>query len=180
MRRVPLALACVLLLGGCTNPDARRKASAAKSASSPQNAGELEAPAPPAAQVQHPLAVKATPSGALRAFAELYVNWSYRTLTEHQRRLAAMSVGAARLSERQAAASSERDSTIARGHIYNRGQIVGVAAELTEAGSWVIVTREQTGGNAQYEGLPASYHVTIAKLAQVPGGYVVEQWLPQS
>ena len=35
----------------------------------------------------------------IAAFAELYVNWTYRTLTAHQRTLAAMSVGAARLSE---------------------------------------------------------------------------------
>jgi hypothetical protein len=44
----------------------------------------------------------------------------------------------------------------------------------------VIVTREQTGGDSQYEGLAAAYHVTIAKLASVPGGYAVEQWLPES
>ncbi len=45
---------------------------------------------------------------------------------------------------------------------------------------WVIVTREQTGGDTQYEGLPAAYHVTLAKLASVPGGYAVSEWLPQS
>ena len=44
----------------------------------------------------------------------------------------------------------------------------------------MIVTREQTGGNTQYEGLPAAYHVTIAQLASVDGGYAVERWLPQS
>ncbi len=80
----------------------------------------------------------------------------------------------------QAAASSRGDTTIARGHIYNRGQIVSIARDLTAADSWVIVTREQTGGDSQYEGLPAAYHVTIAQLAGVPGGYAVEQWLPQS
>lgn len=180
MRLALLALACALLLSGCANPDAHPRTSAAKPASSPHNAGEPEAPAPPSAQSQRPLAAQARPNDALTAFALLYVNWTYRTLSAHQRRLAAISVGAARLSERQAAASSERDGTIARGHIYNRGQIVSVAADLAQADSWVIVTREQTGGNAQYEGLPTAYHVTIAKLAQIPGGYAVEQWLPQS
>ena len=44
----------------------------------------------------------------------------------------------------------------------------------------MIVTREQTGGDTQYEGLPAAYHVTLAQLASVPGGYAVSEWLPQS
>ncbi|HYM55446.1 MAG TPA: hypothetical protein VES97_08795 [Solirubrobacteraceae bacterium] len=121
-----------------------------------------------------------TPAKAIAAFAELYVNWTYRTLSERQRTLAAMSVGAARLSESQAAASSRNDATIARGRIYNSGQVVSIARDLTAADSWVIVTREQTGGNSQYEGLTAAYHVTIAQLASVPGGHAVEQWRPQS
>ena len=45
-----------------------------------------------------------------------------------------MSVGAARLAERQAAASSQADTTIARGHIYNTGQILSVAPDLTSVG----------------------------------------------
>jgi hypothetical protein len=44
----------------------------------------------------------------------------------------------------------------------------------------VIVTREQTGGNSQYDGLQASYHVTLAELAQLKnGGWTVSEWLPQ-
>ncbi|HMH48155.1 MAG TPA: hypothetical protein VK538_10630, partial [Solirubrobacteraceae bacterium] len=91
-----------------------------------------------------------------------------------------MSVGAARLAEQQAAASSHGDTTIARGHIWNSGQIVSIANDRAETGAWAIVTREQTGGSTQYEGLPASYHVTIARLARVPGGYAVSEWLPQN
>ena len=91
-----------------------------------------------------------------------------------------MSVGAARLAEQQAAASSEADTTIARGHIWNSGQIVSIATRPRRRGTWVIVTREQTGGDTEYEGLPAAYHVTLARLARVPGGYAVSEWLPQS
>ena len=148
--------------------------------SSPQNAGEPPAPPATAPGAQAPIAVKTTPSEAAAAFAALYVNWTYRTLVAHQRTLAAMSVGAARLSERQAAASSQGDTTIARGHIYNRGQIVSIAPDASRPGWWVIVTREQTGGNSQYEGLPAAYHVTTRAARNGPGGYAVEQWLPQS
>jgi hypothetical protein len=107
---------------------------------------------------------------ALTAFARRYTNWTYRTLSADQRTLAAMSVGAARLAERQAAASSQSDTTIARGHIYNQGQIVSIARDLASTNSWVIVTHEQTGGDTQYEGLAAAFHVTIAHLASVPGG----------
>jgi hypothetical protein len=179
-RPLPVALLAALVLAGCSNPDAPTTSTSGSANSSPQNAGEPSAPAPPSAGAQTPLDVQATPPKAIAAFAELYVNWTYRTLTEHQRTLAAMSVGAARLSESQAAASSQADTTIARGHIYNSGQIVSIARDLTSADSWVIVTREQTGGDSQYEGLAAAYHVTIAQLASVPGGYAVEQWLPES
>jgi riboflavin synthase alpha subunit len=113
-------------------------------------------------------------------FARLYVNWTYRTLSSNQRTLAAMSVGPARMVERQAAAASSTDTTISRGHIYNTGQIVSIAHDLSHTEMWVIVTREQTGGSTEYDGLQPAYHVTLAKLASVPGGYTVETWLPQT
>jgi hypothetical protein len=175
-----LVVFALVALSGCTNPDAPSTTSGAVQSSSPQNAGELPAPAPPSSQAQTPAGVQATPAAAVEAFARLYVNWTYRTLTSNQRRLAAMSVGPARLAERQAAAASRADTTIARGHIYNTGQIVSVAPERSHTRTWVLVTREQTGGNIQYEGLPASYHVTLAQLAHVPGGYAISQWLPQN
>ncbi len=124
--------------------------------------------------------MQATPAKALAAFSHLYTNWTYRTLTENQRTLAAMSVAAARLAEQQAAASSSADTTITRGHIWNTGQLISIAHDLTQPDTWAVVTREQTGGDTQYEGLPATYHVTLAQLAHVPGGYAVNQWLPQN
>lgn len=171
--------ALVALLG-CSNPDAPSATTGAASTSSPQNAGELPAPPPPSSSAQAPAGVQATPAEALEAFARLYINWTYRTLTGNQRRLAAMSVGPARLAEGQAAVASRADTTIARGHIYNTGQIVSVAPELSHTGTWVLVTREQTGGSSEYQGLQAAYHVTLAKLAHVQDGYVIESWLPQS
>lgn len=187
MRRLLLqaiAILAVLLaltaLSGCTNPDAPSTTTEAASTSSPQNTGEPPAPPPLSSQAQAPADVQPTPVKALEAFAQLYVNWTYRTLTSDQRKLAAMSVGPARLAERQAAASSQADTTITRGHIYNTGQILSVAPDLTDTGMWVIVTREQTGGSSEYEGLQAAYHVTLAKPTHAQHGYVIESWLPQS
>lgn len=179
-----LIAVCLLLvavaLAGCTNPDAPSAVRSTEASASPQSPGEPAAPPPPSPGPQAPADVQPTPTKALAAFAQLYVNWSYRTLSADERTLAEISVGAARLSERQAAASSQDDTTIAAGHIWNSGQVVSIAPDLTRAGAWVIVTHEQTGGNTQYEGLGAAYHVTIARLANVPGGYAVEEWLPQS
>lgn len=177
-----LLLALMVVLAGCSNPDApsTQPSAAGTSTSSPGNVGEPPAPAPASPVSQAPTDVQATPAAALAAFSRLYSNWTYRTLTSNQRRLAAMSAGAARLAEQQAALASQADTTITRGHIWNTGQIISVAEDLARRGTWAIVTREQTGGSTQYEGLPASYHVTFARLAHLPAGYVISQWLPQS
>lgn len=183
-RRKAVIAAClvavVVVLAGCSNPDAPGAGPKTTSTSSPQNAGEPPAPAPSSPTSQAPVGVQSTPLAALEAFSGAYSNWTYRTLSGDQRRLAAMSVGAARLAERQAAASSQADTTITRGQIWNSGQIVSIAGDVAQPGMWVIVTREQTGGSTQYAGLPASYHVTLARLARVPGGYAVGEWLPQN
>jgi hypothetical protein len=170
----------VLVLAGCTNPDASTTEKASASGGSPQNAGEQPALAPASPASQAPVDAQATPAKALAVFSRLYSNWTYRTLTHDQQVLAGMAVGAARLAEQQAVASSEADTTIARGGIWNTGQLVSIANDAARRGMWAIVTRERTGGNSQYEGLPASYHVTLARLTPVPGGFAVSEWLPQS
>ncbi|MGI8506063.1 MAG: hypothetical protein ACR2MK_04535 [Solirubrobacteraceae bacterium] len=145
-----------------------------------QNPGELPAPAPPSASSQAPAKAQGTPEAAITQFATLYMNWTWRTLAAHQRELAVVSVGPARLSEQQAAAASAADTTIAQSRVHNNGQIISIARSLTNPHQWVIVTREQTGGNSQYDGLQASYHVTLAELAQLKnGGWAVSKWLPQ-
>jgi hypothetical protein len=177
---VACLLAGVFALAGCTNPDAPSTGPHTAAAASPQNAGEPPVPAPVSPAAQTPADVQPTPPKALAVFSGLYSNWTYRTLTSDQRALAAMSVGAARLAEQQAAASSEVDTTIARGRIWNTGQIVSIASDLARPGAWAVVTSERTGGSTEYEGLPAAYHVTLARLARVPGGFAVSEWLPQN
>jgi hypothetical protein len=187
MRKIPmkpLIVVCLLLaavaLAGCSNPDAPTTTPSTTPSASPQNPGEPPAPPPSSPAAQAPIDVQATPARAITAFAELYLNWTYQTLTAHQRMLAAMSVGTARLAEQQAAASSKADTTIARGHIYNTGHVISIAPDASRPGTWVLVTHEQTGGNPEYMGLPAAYHVTLAQLARVAGGYSISQWLPQN
>jgi hypothetical protein len=170
------------LLAGCSNPDGPTSLDTGTQTAStaPRSPGETAAPPPPTAASQAPTRVQHSPQAALGAFAELYINWSYRTLSTDQQSLASVSVGAARLAERQAAAASAGDTAITQGRVFNHGQVVSIAAELSGEGTWVIVTREQTGGSSDYEGLPPAYHVTLAHLATVPGGYAVSEWLPQS
>lgn len=179
--------ACTLLatvaLTGCTNPDAPAGVpgqGAAGSTQGPQSAGEHTAPGAPSPASQTPASPSARPEQALSAFALRYVNWSYDTLEGEQQALAGMSVGAARLAERQAAAASQADAAIREGEIRNSGRVVSIARDLERPGVWVIVTREQTAGASRYEGLPAALHVTLARLAAVPGGYAVSEWLPQT
>jgi hypothetical protein len=167
-------------LVGCSNPDAPSANKTASSSTGPANAGEPSPPPPPSPASQAPFGVQPSPQRALAYYAHRYINWTYQTLTADQEALARSSVGAARLSEQQTAARSHGDTAIARGQVWNRGQAISITQDLAQPGMWVVVTREQTGGNTEYEELPASYHVTLARLAAVPGGYAVEQWLPQS
>lgn len=175
---VSLTLACAA--GGCTNPDAEPAGPTGARAPTVQNAGEPQAPPPPSSSGQTPAKLQPTAQRALAAFAERYTNWSYQTLASAQRTLAAISVGDARLAEQQAGASSRGDETIRQGHIHNSGQVVSISRDLARRGLWSVVTLEQTRGNSSYEGLPASYHVTLARLASLRGGYAVSEWLPQS
>ena len=99
------------------------------------NAGE-----PAAAAARSPLAgTRGGPphaAGGARGVRRLYINWNYRTLTRQQQTLAAMSVGAARLAEQQAAASSRSDGRSAAGRIYNHGHDRRAAPRQATACGW--------------------------------------------
>lgn len=182
-----LGLAITGALAGCgiadpyaTSQRPTATSAATRTSAAAQNPGEPPAPAPPSAQSQSPASPAPTPQAAIERFARLYVNWSWRTLGAHLRDLATISVGAARLAEQQAAAADGADSEIAATHVHNRGQIVSIAPSRTRPGEWVIVTREQTGGDSQYDGLQPSWHVTLARLVHLPAGYAISAWLPQT
>lgn len=172
-------VAIVLGACGCSDPYAAESGGVGTGANSVQNVGEPPAPAPRQDGAGGVVDPQVTPQGAIVRFAEVYANWSYLTLAREQALLASMSVGAARLAERQAAASTRADGTLARARISNRGSVLSVSSDLARAGWWVVATREQTFGGGEYEGLAASDHVVLAQVARVGGGWAVSQWLAQ-
>ncbi|MDW5595923.1 hypothetical protein VSS74_16360 [Conexibacter stalactiti] len=142
---------------------------------------------------QQPAAVadlSPTATAAVRRFAALYVNWDYRTLTSIQRRLAAMAVGQASAMNARAAARTPGDYELRRGRVTNRGHVVGLSTLPTPAGTreragasertYVLVTVEETTGSRMYDGLRPSYHVTLATVQRLAGGWAVSRWEPQS
>jgi hypothetical protein len=170
---IPFLAAC-----GLANREGTRSAS---STSTPQqaNPGEREGTTPPQPQAA-PLAPAPSPQSAVERFADGYINWSYQTLAADEQRLAASAVGEARASELQARQQTERDSALARGHVFNTGTVVTVGPVKGAGGNvWVCVTREQTGGEGEYTALAAAYHVTLVTVARVPEGWAVRAWRPE-
>lgn len=122
-----------------------------------------------------------TARDAVVRYARAYINWTAHTLGADQRRLAAMSVGAARLAAEQQASSAAIERTVRAHHLANRGQLLSVEpGEGVERGRWVIVTRERTTGTGSYHALPYGLHITLATTTHTPQGWVISQWSPQT
>ncbi|MGO9750786.1 MAG: hypothetical protein ACLP22_04590 [Solirubrobacteraceae bacterium] len=78
-------------------------------------------------------------------------------------------------------APQQGDSTLAESQVTNSGQVVAIAPGLAGAAAdWVVVTREHTTGQGDYQGLPATLHVTYAQLTHTPAGWIVTSWTPAS
>ena len=145
----------------------------------PERGGSI----PPAAQ-HAKLATNAaepTPQAALVRYAQLYINWTAKTVAAVQHELAAISTGQARAQALQAAASYGHDSALRASKVANTGSVIAIAAgQGPAAGSWVIVTQETTTGSGDYAGLPSTDHVTDARLAHTRNGWIVSSWSPRS
>ncbi len=125
--------------------------------------------------------VASSPQLALRRYALAYVNWRASDLRAREQQLAAMSVGAAKLTAELEAAARSGAATLTANHVANSGQVVAIArAEGPGSGQWVIVTLEHTTGTGPYAGLPPVAHITFARVREIDGGWVVSAWNPAS
>jgi hypothetical protein len=126
-------------------------------------------------------AAASSPQAALRRYALAYTNWSATALVAHERQLAALSVGPARLAALQTAIALGSAGELLAHHVQNAGAVLAITPGASSArGRWVVVTQEQTTGTGAYAGLPSSPHVTLARVVRAWGGWVVWGWWPAS
>jgi len=188
------ALLLATTLGGCISihdPDTNKPTpttptTGRQTATDPvpvnERGGAIPAVARTAQSTLAPDAASSTPQAALERYGTLWCNWTAATVIARQRQLASISLGQARAEALAAAASLAADSTLASSQVANSGQVVAITPALadTAAGDWVVVTREQTTGQGDYQGLPATLHVTYAQLTHTPDGWIVTVWAAQS
>lgn len=144
-----------------------------------QRTHEVPTPASPE-RVSHPAAGGAA---AVTAFAQRFINWSPRTVSGVMNDLAQSSVGQARSAMALAAAQVAGTDGIAQNGISNSGTVESVAPLRGAAGRFVVVTRERTTATltGAYDGLRPAWHVTVATVAELPGGgWVVSGWQPEN
>jgi hypothetical protein len=147
----------------------------------PERGGTIPAAATNAQDRVSGTAGSPTARTAVNRYAQLYINWNAIGLVADQRKLAAISIGAARLQAQQAAAHAATDKTLTADHVSNTGQVVSAHPGAgPAAGDWVIVTSEKTLGTGDYAGLPPAVHVTYAQVTKTHQGWVISQWAPQN
>jgi len=173
-------LAGLFTLAGCGINDPLNNPAASNDRRRTPSANEVVVPIKVRNSKSARAAAAATPVAAIERFARLYINWTHSTLADHQRQLAAISVGEASAMQARAAARTPADYELHRSRVANRGRIVALApARPARTGTYVVVTRERTLGARTYEGLAPAYHVTIATVQRLGGGWAVSQWRPQ-
>jgi hypothetical protein len=119
----------------------------------------------------------------VRGFAEQFINWSWQTLRARQLQLARVAVGEARSSMLLAAQSTTRDYELRRSKTTNNGRVIAVATyEPARPGLFVVVTLEKASSSTgDYQGLKASYHLTLARAVQrTPNRWAITSWQPQN
>jgi len=125
--------------------------------------------------------VASSPQLALRRYALAYINWQASDLRQREQQLAAISIGAAKLTAEQTAAARSGTGALIANDVANSGQVVAIArGEGPDTGRWVIVTQEHTTGVGAYAGLPAAAHVTLAQVRRLKDGWTVSAWNPES
>ena len=195
-RAIPLLVA--IGLGGCGGGSTSSISPPLGRALTPERAPVSPAPAPTgdppeerdgtvaqgqtaAEKAPTPGSLASSPQAALRRYALVYTNWQARDLPAHERRLASLAVGAARLAAEQTAASQSAATQLAEDHVQNTGVLLAIAPGQGLAhGQWVVVTQEQTTGTGPYAGLPTSVHVTLSRVTRPGRSWAVSEWSPRS
>ena len=139
-----------------------------------------EYPSPPAPPEHAP--GSPTPQAALLAFAGAYVNWNAGSVAGDLRRLARASIGQARSAMEIQAAGIAADGELRRQGVWNTGTVQAVAPVRGDHAHWVVVTLESTRARrgGAYAGLLPAWHVTVATVTRVAGGWVLSGWQPES
>jgi hypothetical protein len=195
MRRAIAVALCALACAACGGGHAARprntpsrRSQAAKSLAQAHAAEALaqaqathEYPSPPP-KPQTATGGLPSPIQAIRRFVTAYINWTAPTVAPDMRALAARSVGQARSAMQLAAAGTADDYELQRGGIANHGFVEAVAPLPGRRNQFVVVTLESTTATSTtaYEGLLPAWHVAVAGVAQLRGGWVVSSWQPES
>lgn len=128
-----------------------------------------------------PSSLAPSPQAALQRYALLYTNWRAASLPSVERQLAALAVGAARLTAEQIAASHSTTAALAAEHVQNTGVVLAIApGQGPVRGQWIVVTQEQTIGEGPYAGLPPTLHVTLARTRRLGQGWAISSWTPST
>jgi hypothetical protein len=128
-----------------------------------------------------PSSLAPSPQAALLRYALDYTNWRASSLPLVERRLVLLSVGTARLTAEQIAASNSAAAGLDGNHVQNKGVVLTIArGRGPAAGQWIVVTQEQTTGTGPYAGLPPALHVTLARTERLNHGWVISGWTPRT
>jgi hypothetical protein len=177
------ASACAIACAGCGG--GRKAATRAAGSKVAQALAQAQAtheyPSPPP-RPQTATGGSSSPIQAIRRFASAYINWTAQTVALDMRSLAARSVGQARSALELAAAGTADDYELQRGGIANHGTVEAVAPLPGRRDQYVVVTLESTTATdtTAYAGLLPAWHVALAGVGWLDGGWVVSSWQPEN
>jgi hypothetical protein len=176
-RSAAAVIATSVLIAGCggARPVGGQRSKLAEA----QATHEYPSPKPPSEAVA---ATSPNAVAAVSSFASAYINWTADTVAADMRALARRSIGQARSALELTAAQTASDYELQRGGISNSGQVEAVAPLPSGPDQFLVVTRESTAATntTAYDGLRPAWHVAIATVSNVLGGWVVSGWQPES
>ena len=176
-----LALSATVAFAGCGVTDPYQRADPPPT---PTQRGASDGPAasPAPARPQAPVSAGPQPSarGAASRFAQRWINWSWRDVSQQQRDLATLAAPSYAAQLRADARHSGHDRSLLASEPEQSGRAVAIV--LHGRGSrraGVVVTREQTFTNGAEDSGGPRYRVYLVILAKRHERWVVRSWQPQ-